>query len=55
MLGLMTWEKFSRATSRPAATSSGRTLPVLAGPMVQTILVRLLADNTGMILQIDPG
>src|SRR2546427_10513989 len=46
------WEKFTRATSMPAATSRSRSAaPLLAGPMVQTILGRRIF----LFLYIDIG
>src|SRR5262249_62293739 len=46
------WEKFTRATSMPAATSGSRSAaPLLAGPMVHTILVRRIL----LFLYIDIG
>src|SRR5262245_44781006 len=46
------WEKFTRATSMPAVTSRSRSAaPLLAGPMVHTILVRRIL----LFLYIDIG
>src|SRR2546430_1353406 len=46
------WEKFTRATSMPAATSRSRSAaPLLAGPMVQTILVRRILLSFTLTLE----
>jgi hypothetical protein len=43
------WDRLSRATFIPERISlSSMTVEALAGPMVQTILVRLLKSKTGL-------